>query len=144
MPINNIMLAYDGSPESKRSIKTCFEVAKQFNSTVYVVNCILSSIRTPWFEDSGADDEFFNEQKIKAKKEMEKIQSEAKKSNINTETCIFRTKNIPLKLLQFVKNKKIDLAILGNHNHGTLVSVVLGTVVNDFVKKTKCPVMLIR
>lgn len=45
---------------------------------------------------------------------------------------------------QFADTGKFDMVIMGSHGHGTLVNLVMGSVVTEVLAHSKVPVLLVR
>src|SRR5262245_11724747 len=48
------------------------------------------------------------------------------------------------EIIQFAKEKSIDLIIMGTHGRGGLAHVLLGSVTEKVVRKAPCPVLTVR
>ena len=48
------------------------------------------------------------------------------------------------EIIQFAKEKSIDLIVMGTHGHSGLVHVLLGSVTEKVVRKSPCPVLTVR
>ena len=47
-------------------------------------------------------------------------------------------------IAQFAESDKFDMLIMGSHGHGTLVNLVMGSVVTEVLANCKVPVLLVR
>ncbi len=48
------------------------------------------------------------------------------------------------EIIQFAREKNIDLIVMGTHGHSGLVHVLLGSVTEKVVRKAPCPVLTVR
>jgi nucleotide-binding universal stress UspA family protein len=48
------------------------------------------------------------------------------------------------EIIQFAKDNKIDLIVMGTHGHSGLVHVLMGSVTEKVVRKAPCPVLSVR
>jgi nucleotide-binding universal stress UspA family protein len=48
------------------------------------------------------------------------------------------------EIIQFAKEKDVDLIVMGTHGHSGLVHVLLGSVTEKVVRKSPCPVLTVR
>jgi nucleotide-binding universal stress UspA family protein len=48
------------------------------------------------------------------------------------------------EIIQFAREKEIDLIIMGTHGHSGLAHVLLGSVTEKVVRKAPCPVLTVR
>jgi nucleotide-binding universal stress UspA family protein len=48
------------------------------------------------------------------------------------------------EIIQYAKEKDIDLIVMGTHGHSGLVHVLLGSVTEKVVRKSPCPVLTVR
>ena len=48
------------------------------------------------------------------------------------------------KIVQFAKDKKFDLIVIGSRGHSGVKELFLGSVANGVVHKTKVPIMVVK
>ncbi len=48
------------------------------------------------------------------------------------------------EIIQFAREKDVDLIVMGTHGHSGLVHVLLGSVTEKVVRKAPCPVLTVR
>lgn len=48
------------------------------------------------------------------------------------------------EIIQYAKEKDVDLIVMGTHGHSGLVHVLLGSVTEKVVRKAPCPVLTVR
>lgn len=74
---------------------------------------------------------------------QEKIRS-LSKENLNIKYAIIPTGKPPIKILQYAKKSKADLLIMGAHGKYSIRDTFVGTTAEYVVKKTKCPVLIVK
>lgn len=78
------------------------------------------------------------------KKEITKLESESKNKKISLTAKIFVTDSIVKQILSFSKSQRIDLIVMGSHGKTGLDKLILGSVANGIVQKSKIPVLIVR
>lgn len=85
MEFKNILIPYDGSNFSNLAFKTALSLAKKYNSKITVIICIDIHYSGTWYLDNRISDQNFKRLYKAAKMEIEKLDSEAKKIQHNTQ-----------------------------------------------------------
>ena len=148
---NRILVPYDGSKYAKKALIEALEIAKAFQSKVYVLTIfeIASDIPT------GLLNDVINKRLNKIKRDMSsskflkktKLQrqiDEYKKygTNVSVEAAIGKTSD---SILKFSKNNGIELIIMGSKGLTGIKKLgALGSVSRRVSEESKCPVLIIR
>ncbi len=135
-----ILYPTDGSECSKRALKHVVEIAKKFNSKVYVLHAF------PFIPEYIGSE---YRQKIVAQStlESERITQEAAK--------VLEDEGIPYEIeilegpahkaiLNVAEVRKVDLIIMGSRGVSALAGVLLGSVSQRVVTHAPCPVLIVR
>lgn len=58
--------------------------------------------------------------------------------------CVHLSEDSPLRgILEYVKQTRADLVVLGSHGHGVVVSLLLGSVAEGMVRKALVPTLIV-
>ncbi len=77
-----------------------------------------------------------------AKKIIEAAESVANSSDMNVSSLIIRAHNAGQVLLDEMKEKKVDLAIIGYHHRETLAEILFGTTARHLALHAPCRVLI--
>ncbi|MDQ1276264.1 MAG: hypothetical protein QG610_1839 [Euryarchaeota archaeon] len=138
----NIVIATDGSENSRKAISCGIKIAKLSGATVYAIHVVdtLSVVSEIW----TAGKELIQELMIKDGK---KILSETKKI---IEDSGVEVKDVLLdghpgeEIIKFAENNNIDLIVMGTLGATGLEKFLMGSVAEKVVRHSKVPVMVVR
>jgi nucleotide-binding universal stress UspA family protein len=75
---------------------------------------------------------------------MEKLEVMANKVNVSIKLKILKSDFVVKDITTFAKSKKIDLIVMSSHGRTGLDKLIIGSVANGVIQKTRCPVLLIK
>jgi len=134
---NNILVPYDDSPNSKRALSKAFELAELANGKITVINVIsyhkaMGKIIEP-YRESIYDHvkKFFNQ-----------IERDASRRDVTLKEEITYG-NPAEEIINFMKNKKFDIIIMGRRGTSKITGTSLGSVSNALVQNSKIPVLIV-
>jgi len=134
---NNILVPYDDSPNSKRALAKSFELAELTNGKITVINVIsyhkaMGKIIEP-YKESIYDHvkKFFNQ-----------IEREASRRDVTLKEEIMYG-NPAEEIINFMKNKKFDIIIMGRRGTSKITGTSLGSVSNALVQNSKIPILIV-
>lgn len=143
--IKKIAVPYDGSKFSKRALDRAFDLARKYKAQVLLLICI-EKLNGSWYSHE-LKPFYIKEaarQKEKICKNIEKLESEAKKKKIKLSSKIFVTDSVVEQLIKATNANKADLIVMGSHGRGGLQKLILGSVANGVVQRSKKPVLIVR
>jgi len=97
---------------TKNSFTTGLEIAKKFNSELTVMECLYKIQPRFYFFETEADKQVTREQMEKLENELEEWKKIAEKENIKIQTELALTESISHTVIDYVKEKKINLLIV--------------------------------
>jgi len=138
-----IMVPTDASEYSRRALMTALELARKFQAEVV----LLSVMYTPeayWgynpaytIEISQEQIEETGEQTLMATLEgIEVGDVSLKKKKIQGHPSTI--------ILEEISNQTIDLVVMGSHGYGPIAGAVLGSVSQRVLRKSTCPVLIVK
>ncbi|AQQ28321.1 MULTISPECIES: universal stress protein [Burkholderia cepacia complex] len=142
-----IMVAVDGSASSKQALAEAVKVALAGDTHVSVVYVVDKSVLFTYAGrlDPHALVEEIRDDGRKVLREAEQIialaGAKGEAELVETESI---GEDIAERLQRYVKERGIDLAVVGTHGRRGIRRVLLGSVAERFVRGSKCPVLLIR
>ncbi|MGQ0638350.1 MAG: universal stress protein [Nitrososphaerota archaeon] len=137
--IKKILVPMDGSKNSFRGLDYAIYLARQCGATITGIIVI------PYYPTALLLTPVLYEKELtRASKE---IMAKAKKRSAQN-GIVFNEKitdgHTATKILDFVKEKKFDLIVIGARGFGSVKEVFLGSVSNAVVHKSKIPVLVIK
>ena len=144
MLFKNILVPFDLSSPSNRAFKVALDLAQKYDSKITLITCIEGDAWHHKFYDARADMELLKKQSKVAKKHMEKLEATANKVGLNIKLQILKSTSVVKDITTFAKSRKMDLIVMSSHGRTGLDKVILGSVANGVVQRTRCPVLLIK
>jgi len=127
----NILLATDFSDASEKAFTSASAIARCHGSKIYLVH-VDSFI--PEFPQDLLRHE--------AEREMEALANRSELKQIANET-VLRVGSVWNVLSAVIREKNIDLVVLGTHGRGGFKKLVLGSVAEEVVRRASCPVITV-
>ena len=140
-----VLVAYDSSPSSKQAVKEAKNQAKLVAGTeVHLV----SFVKTPGPSANAVIAKSIeNEMMENFQIELEEVEAEFKAEGIPfVKDMIIKNpqSNFGKKVCEYAENEAVNLIIAGSRGLGNMKKLILGSVSNNIVQNTKCPVMIIK
>lgn len=143
--IKTIAIPFDGSIHSKHAFDMALNLALKYHSKLILVTCI-EKINGSWYgkEFTPKYNQDVKKYKEKILRETTKLEQISKKKNIKTITKIFVSDSIVEKILSFSKSNNVDMIVMGSHGRTGIDKLILGSVANGVVQRSKIPVLVVR
>ncbi len=75
---------------------------------------------------------------------MEKLEVMANKAGVKIKLQILKSTSAVKDITTFAKSRKMDLIVMSSHGRTGLDKLILGSVANGVIQRTRCPVLLIK
>ncbi|BDQ30902.1 MAG: universal stress protein [Nitrosopumilus sp.] len=143
--IKKIVIPFDGSIHSKHAFNMALNLAQKYNSKLILVTCV-EKINGSWYgkEFAPSYNKDVKRYKEKILRETSKLEEISKKKKIKTMTKIFVTDSIVEQILSFSKSNNADVIVMGSHGRSGIDKLILGSVANGVVQRSKIPVLVVR
>ena len=136
-----ILIAYDGSIGAQNAIKTGAEMSKKLNSQMSAL-WVAGSL--PHYHETKAEiEEERNYEEIYYNKLQEEINDYSSQYKIKIEFSYIKG-NAAKTIVEYAKEKHIDLIILGHSGHSNLWGKFLGHVPDKVSDNAHCDVLIVR
>ncbi|MBI5377099.1 MAG: universal stress protein [Thaumarchaeota archaeon] len=146
-----ILVPYDGSKYYKKSLEEAIEIAKKFDSKIYLLHVIDALTAIPPIRD----DPDYN---IEVKKFQQVLKNAVSKSDLilRNEVLHCKEKDVDADyrvvvgsaadvILKFTKKTEIDLIVMGSQGlSGIRKIMALGSVSRKVSELAQCPVLLVK
>ncbi len=144
MLFKNILVPFDLSNPSNHAFKVALDIAQKYDSKITLLTCIERDTWRHYYFDSRIYSQLVIKKSKIAKKSMEKLEAMANKVNVSIKLKILKSDFVVKDITTFAKSKKIDLIVMSSHGRTGLDKLILGSVANGVIQKTRCPVLLIK
>ena len=144
MLFQNILVPFDLSSPSTHAFKVALDVAQKYDSKITLITCVEGDAWHHKFYDARVDFELLKKQSKVAKKHMENLEDMATKVGVSIKLQILKSTSVVNDIIKFSKSRKIDLIVMSSHGRTGLDKLILGSVANGVVQRTRCPVLLIK
>lgn len=144
MKIKNILLAYDGSNESKRALKYAEYLAVTYNSDIKAVyfNNIINASVTAYPYYVVFLEKFAEKENREYEKVFKKIKKRLELKNINFDYHVENGEPVK-KILDYAKKNDVDLIIMGITGRGLIGNLLIGRTSLKILNRTKLPVFAV-
>jgi nucleotide-binding universal stress UspA family protein len=119
-------------------------MAQKYDSKITLITCVEEDIWHHKFYDSRIYSEMLKKKTKIAKKYVEKLEVLANKAGVNIKFQVLRSTSVVKDITAFAKSKKMDLIVMSSHGRTGWDKLILGSVANGVIQRTRCPVLLIK
>jgi nucleotide-binding universal stress UspA family protein len=137
--LNNILFLTDFSDSSETAVPFATSIARAYGSTIYVLHVLLPSAYTHMAPEEAAS--LLDHEDERARAEMERV--EAQFSGLPSELTIERGPGVWPVLAEVLKQREIDLIIMGTHGRTGIQKLLLGSSAEEIFRRSHAPVLTI-
>ncbi|WP_440948604.1 universal stress protein [Methanosarcina sp. T3] len=138
----NIVIATDGSENSRRAISRGIEIAKLSGATIHVLYVVdtCSTISEKW----TACKEMIREVMMNdGKKVMSKVKKIMEDAGVEVREVLLEGRPSD-EIINFAENKDMDLIVMGTLGKTGFERFLMGSVAEEVVRYSKVPVLVVR
>ncbi|MFP3178632.1 MAG: universal stress protein [Thermocladium sp.] len=135
-----IVVAYDGSPHSKRALDMAIDIAKKYGSRLYIIE-VVDPAALIGLGVSPVPQTVLDQLYQKAKDDIEEVRKRA--AGLETEGQVLEG-DPATSILEFVDKVKADLLVSGSRGLSTLKRLFLGSVSSRLVSEARIPVLVVK
>lgn len=134
--LKRILVAVDGSENSRRAVAFAAQLARASKSQLIILNVI----------DSRDYDRDSNDAKKKALALVKEHAAFAKKNyRIDSKRQVIRPgESVPLQIITAATSRKVDLIVVGSRGLGGFRKLLVGSTSNALVSHAPCSVLVVR
>ena len=144
MLFQNILVPFDLSSPSTHAFKVALDIAQKYDSKITLITCVEKDTWHHKFYDARAYTQLLKKQSKIAEKSMEKLEVMANKVGVNIRLQILQSISVVKDITTFAKSRKIDLIVMSSHGRTGLDKLIIGSVANGVIQRTRCPILLIK
>lgn len=138
-----ILFPTDGSEQSKKALESLVELAKKFNSKVFVLNTYEVPVPITNYELSS--DLYLSVEGVLSKNSkdiLEEVKSVLEKDGINAQYISIAGDSESI-IIERADKLEASMIFMSSRGLGAIKSVLMGSVSNYVLHHSKCPVMII-
>jgi len=138
----NIVIATDGSENTRRAISYGIELAKLSGATVHALHVVNtpSTISENW---TAGKEEIYKIMRGDGEKVVSKLKEIGEDSGVEVREVLLD--GYPSdEIINFAENNNVDLIVMGTLGKTGLEKILMGSVAEKVVRGSKVPVMVIR
>jgi nucleotide-binding universal stress UspA family protein len=146
MSIRKILVAVDGSNPSLDASNYAIDLAKS-NDAELIVIYIVSIVPSSQFEydNIGRMKEIETEEKEEAEQVVDRVKQKAIENNVQAKTTVLvKYTSISKEIVEYAEKMGIDLIVVGNRGRTGIKRMLLGSVADEVVTYSHCPVLVVR
>ncbi|MCI2414335.1 MAG: universal stress protein [Candidatus Aramenus sp.] len=139
---SHILVAYDGSDNSKRALDVAIELASKYSAKLDIVEVVDSTI----FAGAGiapVPAEVIESVYNKAKGDVEEAKKQAASKGVNANGEVLEGDPAGA-ILDYATKNKVDLIVTGSRGLSTFKRLLLGSVSTRIVQEAKIPVLVVK
>jgi len=144
MLFKNILVPFDLSSPAHHAFKVALDMAQKYNSKITLISCVEEDTWHHKYYDSRIYSQLLKKKRKIAEKYMEKLEVLANKSGVSIKFQVLRSTSAVKDITTFAKSKKMDLIVMSSHGRTGWDKLILGSVANGVIQRTRCPVLLIK
>lgn len=139
---NKIMITTDGSENTKNSVESGIELARQTGATVYAAYVVSTDFYSSIAMDIGWET-MYESLKKEGRNALQLVVNAGKEAEVPVESILLEGHPVS-EIVNFAEKEEMDLVILGTHGRTGFDKLLLGSVAGNVVKHCKVPVMVVR
>ena len=136
-----IVLAVDGSDQSKLAARHAIELADRTGSELHVIHVGLLS---PWAHPDTLSPQQYQRLKDEAQKRFDAEVLEIEQMGGKITQPYLRMGRVDSEVIKLSEELDAGLIVIGNRGMGSLARILLGNDAESIVRHAPCPVMVVR
>ena len=145
--LQKILVAYDGSPQSKEALYWAVYFSRRTGAAVSAVKVFEPVLRESGWDEVGLVSEAMFEKYASAQKEdiqlMAAVKELGREQEIEITTEVLAG-HVAETLLEYAKKNEISMIVAGTRGKGTLKQLLVGSVTHRMISTAKIPVMVVK
>jgi nucleotide-binding universal stress UspA family protein len=139
-PLTNILLATDFSSGSEKALQYALNLARRFSATLYLVHVVTPDPLHP--ANSAAARRQIEDAWREGRQLTTRLIVSGDLKDIEDQLFVVRGELWP-SLAEMVRDKKIDLIVVGTRGRGGLIKMLLGSTAEAIFRQSPCPVLTV-
>lgn len=143
--MKKILVAYDGSPQSKQALNWAIDLSLLSGAQVAAVKVFETTRLYPEIESAGAKGvlRLLDEIRQEDQQLMDEVAAEGQSRGVTVKGDILQG-NIAEQILKYARDGKFDLIVAGTKGHGALEQLLMGSVTRNLISLAHIPVLVVK
>jgi nucleotide-binding universal stress UspA family protein len=147
-----ILVAIDGSPQSKRASEYAIKISQEYNSELVALHVLYSKTGFAFYNETAAGmitpnsiNELIEQGKREAENWFEDIRKIGASSNVKIKTeAVISAISVVEAIVNYSEKENIDLIITGSRGRSGFKKLFLGSTASGIMTYSHCPVMIVK
>ena len=146
MGLKRILVATDFSGPSDAALKYGRELAGRFGATLHVLHVTQNIYLTTFGADNylAMSPELLQQIEDDARRHLTTVIETVDKNGPETIPVVLTSPSPAMTIVDYARERDIDLIVIGTHGRGALAHLVMGSVAERVVRLAPCPVLTVR
>lgn len=140
---DNILVPTDGSEGAERAVDHAIELATQFGATVHALYIVDTAAFVDLDEAGIESDALSASLADRGQDAVDRIAERAEEAGVDAESSVQRGRPVG-SILDYVGEHDIDVIVMGTRGRSGLDRLLLGSVTEKVVRKSRVPVLTVR
>lgn len=142
--IKSVLHPTDFSEPSKLALDYAYALAEKFSAELHLMHVIPDTIVfMPYEEEAYLPPNFYRSTRECAEKQLAKLPQKGEALPKPVLRAI-KQGNTVIEILTYSEENNIDLIVMGTHGHTGFQHLIIGSVAENVVRKSSCPVLTVR
>jgi nucleotide-binding universal stress UspA family protein len=138
---SKVLVAIDGSEKSMDAAEYSICMSERYNAQFYALNVIRVD---PDLFISPEIPDYILEMKNESQKYLDKVRLKAREKAVQIKTEIIASLNVAGGIVEYAKNKNIDLIVVGTRGISGFKKLLIGSVASGIITYAHCPVLVVK
>ena len=150
LPLDNVLVATDGSDNAQRAVEAAIRIAKNFNTQLTILTVAMELV-PPVYSPIGVDvptidySAYLERAEADAKKLADEAASKAQRESIRVRVVVLRSvTSVAEAILEEASKENINLIVVGTRGLGGFKKLLMGSVSSAVVSHSPCSVLIVR
>jgi nucleotide-binding universal stress UspA family protein len=144
--IKNILVATDFGEPSNAALAYGRQLARSFGATLHIMH-VVDDVTSRAATTAGFGMDFGQiqlEMERAAQGDLEAMLSDEDRRDLHARTVVLTSTTPALSIVQYARDARVDLIVVGTHGRGAVAHLFLGSVAERVVRMAPCPVLTVR
>src|SRR6476660_3249155 len=138
---SKVLVAIDGSEKSMDAAEYSICISESYNAQLYALNVIRVD---PDLFISAKMPDYILEMKNESQKYLDKVKLKAREKTIQIKTEIIASLNLAGGIVEYAKNKNINLIDVGTRGISGFKKLLIGSIASSVITYAQCPVLVVK
>lgn len=144
--LKKVLVATDFGSASEVALEYGRAFARTFGGTLHVLHVVENAFTRMTAGEFGIADvgRVMQDLEAGARASLDKTVRDDDRRELHAQTAVITAGNAALGIVNYARDEKIDLLVMGTHGRGPLAHVLMGSIAEKVVRTAPCPVLTVR